>query len=102
MYGNDGPVKAMTASIDGSVVGNYSLNTTGLAFNQAGWALQSVLFTAAASSTTVRFSSLNTSGVFGPFLDGVSVVARVPEPGTLALFGLGLAGLALTRRRQAA
>ena len=34
------------------------------------------------------------------FLDDISVVAQVPEPGTLALFGLGLLGLAFGRRRQ--
>nr|WP_323752806.1 PEP-CTERM sorting domain-containing protein [Marinobacter sp.] len=30
-----------------------------------------------------------------------NVVASVPEPGTLALFGLGLAGLGMTRRKKA-
>ncbi len=35
------------------------------------------------------------------FLDNISVVAQVPEPGTLALFGIGLLGLAFGRRRKA-
>jgi hypothetical protein len=45
----------------------------------------------------------NTLG--GNFLiEGVSVnytaVLRAPEPGTLALLGVGLAGIALSRRRR--
>jgi hypothetical protein len=34
-------------------------------------------------------------------LSGVQYVERVPEPGTLALLGLGIAGLGLARRRRA-
>ena len=37
---------------------------------------------------------------FGIFLDGVSIT-QVPEPGSLALVGLALAGIAVVRRRKA-
>lgn len=56
--------------------------------------------------TVSIFDDLNDGGVVdGMFNDGSQIklhpVAQVPEPGTLALFGVGLAGLAwLVRRRR--
>ena len=46
--------------------------------------------------------NLSYSYVMGETLDTVDLpVNEVPEPGTLALFGLGLTGIYLTRRRKA-
>ncbi|MAM88037.1 MAG: hypothetical protein CME36_12105 [unclassified Hahellaceae] len=39
---------------------------------------------------------------YNDMIVGISDVRAVPEPGTLALFGLGLVGLGLTRRRKPA
>jgi hypothetical protein len=83
------------------------------AYNQSGQLLQSV--TAAEGINTAVFSAtgiayvegLQPSDNWGYLVDdlqfnAVSVPAAVPEPASLALFGLGALGLAALRRRNRA
>jgi hypothetical protein len=47
-------------------------------------------------------ATAHNNALFQNALVDMGAMLRVPEPGTLALFGLGLAGLAFARRRKAA
>lgn len=101
-YPNDGPIKAMNVLINGSVAGNYSVDTTGAGFSDAQWTPETLDFVATGSSTDLSFQSLNginSRSDFGPLLDGVDV-STVPEPGTLWLMGAGLGGLGLVASRK--
>lgn len=55
------------------------------------------------NGNTVRlsFTAVNPQGSLGNFLDAVRFDSGVPEPTALALVGLGLAAVGLSRRRKA-
>lgn len=68
-----------------------------------GWSVFNASFVAVSSLSTIRFTSVNPlTGTVGNFLDDVQVLASptpVSEPATLALLGLGLLGLGISRRK---
>ena len=82
---------------DGSLLD--SITASGLGLSDTSWTVFSYLVTATTDLSVLEFRATGTSDSLGGYLDGVSLVA-VPEPGTLALLGIGLAGLGLTRRRR--
>ena len=60
-----------------------------------------VLFTHSLPASVGTFTTDRALVVGLGFESATLIISSVPEPGTLALLGLGLAGLALSRRRKA-
>lgn len=85
--------------------GNIKLNSSPLMGQTTGsWSTFSVRdLIATNASTLLRFESIGpvAAPTYGSYLDAVSVSANVPEPGSIALVMLGIAGLALARRKKA-
>jgi hypothetical protein len=87
------PNESFSVQINGILQDLLNTHTT------TGWSVYSNSFTAIDTTSTISFSSI-TEGTQGNFIDDVKVTTQVAEPATLALLGLGLAGLGFSRRRM--
>lgn len=91
-----------------TLLGNVLTQTVGTSQSQA-WTTNSFDVTALLASQanktiTLRFTEIVPTAYTGPGnfgLDNISLQANVPEPGSLALLGLGVLGFAASRRKSA-
>ena len=104
-YGYDGQTtEQLMVSLGGQTLSTAILTNASHGFT--GWQTAELTFTPTGSTEVLSFLAHGTPGGEPPnvLLDGVSVSqsSPIPEPGTLALLGTGLAGLSGVVRRQRA
>ena len=98
----------LSLAADTALAGNTVLGSFGPTADTGGWEFFSLGFIApsnAGSLPYLVFTPYDSTGITDsayPGLDDVNLAAgQVPEPMTLALLGLGLAGIGVVRRRRA-
>jgi hypothetical protein len=99
-YGNrgSGGPQAVDVSFGGKLLVRDSYNGV---TNPDTWTANAFLIEATATTETLVFASLNEGGA-PSYGNEIADVSLIPEPGSMALLGLGLAGLTTLRRKRPA
>ncbi|MGE0487209.1 MAG: DUF642 domain-containing protein [Gammaproteobacteria bacterium] len=107
-FSNSTDTKEVAVDVGGGATSYFFARPLGWSTANMLWTVIEHQFVATATTTTVSFTSLSDAGDFGghnaegAVLDNIRLDAvPTPEPGVLALAGLGLTG-ALARRRRGA